>query len=160
MGPVVSKEQRDTLERYIKSAIDEGAKLVCGGRRPTGPEFDGGYYLTPTVFTDLTPNMIIAREEVFGLCAGSFRFSSDEKVVEEANASVFGLCASVWTKNYARGLKFVNELQVGSVWINRHMNLVAETPWGGFKESGLMGEGGVLGPQGYTHLKYICIKHN
>jgi acyl-CoA reductase-like NAD-dependent aldehyde dehydrogenase len=159
MGPVVSKEQRDTIERYIKSAIDEGAKLVCGGQRPTGPVFDKGYYLVPTVFTDLTPNMTIAREEVFGPVVGIFKFSSDEMVLEAANDSVFGLCASVWTRDYARGIKFVNELQAGSVWINQHMNLVAETPWGGFKESGLMKEGGVLGPEGYTQMKYICIKH-
>lgn len=159
MGPVVSKEQRDTIERYIKSAIDEGAKLVCGGKRPTGSLFDKGFYLAPTVFTDLTPNMTIAREEVFGPCVGFFKFSSDEKALEAANDSVFGLCASVWTKDYARGLKFVNELQAGSVWINQHMNLVAETPWGGFKESGLMKEGGVLGPEGYTQMKYVCIKH-
>ena len=160
MGPVVSKEQRDTIERYIKSAIDEGAKLVCGGKRPAGPVFDKGYYLTPTVFTDLTPDMTIAREEVFGPVVGFFKFSDDEKVLEAANDSVFGLCASVWTKDYARGMKFVNELQAGSVWINQHMNLVAETPWGGFKESGLMKEGGVIGPEGYTQLKYVCIKHN
>ncbi len=159
MGPVVSKEQRDTIERYIKSAIDEGAKLVCGGKRPTGPVFDKGFYLTPTVFTDLTPDMTIAREEVFGPVVGFFKFSSDEKVLEAANDSVFGLCASVWTRDYARGLKFVNELQAGSVWINQHMNLVAETPWGGFKESGLMKEGGVIGPEGYAQLKYVCIKH-
>jgi len=160
MGPVVSKEQRDTIERYTQSAIKEGAKLVCGGKRPAGPIFDKGYYLTPTVFTDLTPNMTIAREEVFGPVVGFFKFNSDEKVLEAANDSVFGLCASVWTRDYARGLKFVNELQAGSVWINQHMNLVAETPWGGWKESGLMKEGGVLGPEGYTHLKYVCIKHN
>ncbi len=159
MGPVVSKEQRDTIERYIKSAMDEGAKLVCGGKRPTGPVFDKGFYLTPTVFTDLTPDMTIAREEVFGPVVGFFKFSSDEKVLEAANDSVFGLCASVWTRDYARGLKFVNELQAGSVWINQHMNLVAETPWGGFKESGLMKEGGVIGPEGYAQLKYVCIKH-
>ena len=160
MGPVVSKEQRDTIERYIKSAIAEGAEMVCGGERPVGSQFDKGYYLTPTVFTNLTPNMTIAREEVFGPVVGFFKFSSDEKALEAANDSVFGLCASVWTKDYARGLKFVNELQAGSVWINQHMNLVAETPWGGWKESGLMKEGGVLGPEGYTHMKYVCIKHN
>jgi acyl-CoA reductase-like NAD-dependent aldehyde dehydrogenase len=159
MGPVVSKEQRDTIERYIKSAIDEGATLACGGKRPTGPVFDKGFYLVPTVFTDLTPDMTIAREEVFGPVVGFFKFSNDEKALEAANDSVFGLCASVWTKDYARGIKFVNELQAGSVWINQHMNLVAETPWGGFKESGLMKEGGVLGPEGYTQMKYVCIKH-
>jgi acyl-CoA reductase-like NAD-dependent aldehyde dehydrogenase len=160
MGPVVSKEQRDSIECYIKSAVDEGARLVCGGKRPIGPVFDKGYYLVPTVFDNLTPDMTIAREEVFGPVVGFFKFSSDERVLEAANDSVFGLCASVWTKDYARGIKLVNDLQAGSVWINQHMNLVAETPWGGFKESGLMKEGGVLGPEGYTHLKYVVIKHN
>lgn len=159
MGPVVSKEQRSTIERYIKSAIDEGATLVCGGKRPSGPAYHKGFYLTPTVFTNLTADMTIAREEVFGPVVGFFKFSSDDAVLEAANDSVFGLCASVWTRDYARGLRFVNELQAGSVWINQHMNLVAETPWGGFKESGLMKEGGVIGPEGYAQLKYVCIKH-
>jgi len=159
MGPVVSKEQRSTIEHYIKSAIDEGATLVCGGKRPSGPAYHKGFYLTPTVFTNLTADMTIAREEVFGPVVGFFKFSSDDAVLEAANDSVFGLCASVWTRDYARGLRFVNELQAGSVWINQHMNLVAETPWGGFKESGLMKEGGVIGPEGYAQLKYVCIRH-
>lgn len=108
---------------------------------------------------DLTPNMTIAREEVFGPCVGIFKYSDDAAVLEAANNSVFGLCASVWTRDYARGLKFVNELRVGSVWVNRHVNLVAETPCGGFKESGLMEEGGVIGPEGCARPKYVCIKH-
>ncbi len=160
MGPVASKEHRDRIEYYIKTGIDEGAKLVLGGKRPTNPPLDKGYYVMPTVFVDCTPNLTISREEVFGPVVGIFKFSSDEEALKAANDSVFGLCASVWTKDYARGLKFVNELQAGSVWINQHMNLVAETPWGGFKESGLMKEGGVIGPEGYTQLKYVCIKHN
>ncbi|MBN2040362.1 MAG: aldehyde dehydrogenase [Spirochaetes bacterium] len=160
MGPVVSKTQRDSIENFIKIALDEGGKMVCGGKRPEGPEFEKGFYLTPTVFTDLTSDMTISREEIFGPVVGMYKFSSDQEAIDAANDSVFGLCASVWTKDYARGLKIVNELEVGSVWINQHMNLVAETPWGGYKESGLMKEGGVIGPEGYTQLKYVCIKHN
>jgi acyl-CoA reductase-like NAD-dependent aldehyde dehydrogenase len=159
MGPVVSKKQRDRIERYIKSAIDEGAKLVLGGKRPTSTPLDKGYFVMPTVFTGLTPNMTIAREEVFGPVVGFFKFSSDEEVLNAANDSVFGLCASIWTRDVGRGIKFVNQLQVGSVWINQHMNLVTEFPWGGFKESGLAKEGGVIGPEGYTQLKLVCIKY-
>jgi acyl-CoA reductase-like NAD-dependent aldehyde dehydrogenase len=159
MGPVVSKEQRDRIEYFIKTAVDEGARLVLGGKRSTEPPLDKGFFVMPTVFADCTPNMTITREEVFGPVVGIHKFSTDEKVLEEANNTAFGLCASVWTKDYARGLKLVNELQAGSVWINQHMNLVPETPWGGFKESGLMKEGGVIGGEGYTQLKYVCIKH-
>jgi len=159
MGPVVSKEQRDRIEYYIKTAIDEGATPVLGGERPMRPPLDKGYYVMPTVFTGCTPQMTITREEVFGPVVGFYKFSSDDEVLAAANDSVFGLCASVWTRDYARGLKFVNELQVGSVWINQHMNLVPEFPWGGFKESGLGKEGGVIGPEGYTQLKLVCIKH-
>ncbi len=123
------------------------------------PPLDKGYFVMPTVFTNVTQNMRIAREEVFGPVVGFLKFSSDEKVIEAANDSVFGLCASVWTKDVARGIKFANELQAGTVWVNQHMNLVAETPWGGFKESGLGKEGGVIGAQMYTQLKLVYLKH-
>ena len=159
MGPVASKAQQDSIEYYIKTGIDEGATLVLGGGRPEASDLAKGYYIIPTVFTNCTPEMTISREEVFGPVVGFFKFTTDEEVLVAANDSVFGLCASVWTKDYARGLKFVNDLKVGSVWINQHMNLVPETPWGGFKESGLGKEGGVVGPEGYTQLKYVCIKH-
>jgi acyl-CoA reductase-like NAD-dependent aldehyde dehydrogenase len=159
MGPVANKDQRATIEAYTQSAIDEGATLVLGGKRPTEPPLDKGYFVMPTVFTNVTQNMRIAREEVFGPVVGFLKFSSDEKVIEAANDSVFGLCASVWTKDVARGIKFANELQAGTVWVNQHMNLVAETPWGGFKESGLGKEGGVIGAQMYTQLKLVYLKH-
>jgi acyl-CoA reductase-like NAD-dependent aldehyde dehydrogenase len=159
MGPVVSKDQRDRIEYYIKTAIDQGAHLVLGGKRPTVPPLDKGYFVMPTVFTGCRADMTITQEEVFGPVVGILKFSSDEEVLAAANDSVFGLCGSVWTRDYARGLKIVNELHVGSVWINQHMNLAPEFPWGGFKESGLGKEGGVIGPEGYTQIKLVCIKH-
>jgi acyl-CoA reductase-like NAD-dependent aldehyde dehydrogenase len=160
MGPVVSAEQRNRIEYFIKTAIDEGARLVLGGKRPTDPPLDKGFFVMPTVFADCTPNLTITREEVFGPVVGIYKFSTDEEALKAANDTVFGLCGSVWTNDYARGLKLVNGLHAGSIWINQHMNLVPETPWGGFKESGLMKEGGVIGPEGYTQLKYVCIRHN
>lgn len=160
MGPVVSADQRGRIEYFIKTAIDEGARLVLGGKRPTEPPLDKGFFVMPTVFADCTPNLTITREEVFGPVVGIYKFSTDEEALNAANDTVFGLCGSVWTNDYARGLKLVNGLHAGSIWINQHMNLAPETPWGGFKESGLMKEGGVIGPEGYTQLKYICIRHN
>ena len=103
--------------------------------------------------------MTITREEVFGPVVGIHKFSTDEEALEMANDTPFGLCASVWTKDYARGLKFVNGLQAGTVWVNQHMNLAPETQWGGFKESGLGKEGGVIGSEAYTQLKPVYLKH-
>ena len=159
MGPVVSRDQRDHIEAYIQTAIDEGAKLECGGKRPTGHVYDKGFFVMPTVFSDMRQDMTITREEVFGPVVGIHRFSTDEEALEMANDTPFGLCASVWTKDYARGLKFVNGLQAGTVWVNQHMNLAPETPWGGFKESGLGKEGGVIGSEAYTQLKLVYLKH-
>jgi len=159
MGPVVSAAQRDGIERYIRSALDEGATLATGGDRPADPALQNGFFVMPTVFTDVTEDMTITREEVFGPVVGIHRFTTDEQVLAAANDSVFGLCASVWTKDYARGLRMVGELQAGTVWINQHMNLAPETPWGGFKESGLAKEGGVIGAEGYTQLKLVYLKH-
>jgi acyl-CoA reductase-like NAD-dependent aldehyde dehydrogenase len=159
MGPVVSASQRDSIESYIKSAIDEGATLATGGIRPTEPPLDKGFFVAPTVFTGVAQEMTITREEVFGPVVGIHKFSSDDEVLEAANDTIFGLCASVWTKDYARGLKLVNQLQAGTVWVNQHMNLSPETPWGGFKESGLAKEGGVTGAEGYTQLKLVYLKH-
>jgi acyl-CoA reductase-like NAD-dependent aldehyde dehydrogenase len=159
VGPVVSKEARDRIEGYIQSAIDQGATLLTGGKRPTEPPYDKGWYVMPTVFTDMRRDMLISCEEVFGPVVGIYKFSTDDEVIQAANDSKFGLCASVWTKDYARGLRLVNEIQAGTIWMNQHMNLSPETPWGGFKESGLGKEGGVIGSEGYTQLKLIYLKH-
>ncbi len=159
MGPVASKEHRDKIEGYIKAGVNEGANLVLGGKRPDTAPLDKGYFVMPTIFVDMTQNMTIAREEIFGPVVGFIKFKSDEEVMEAANDSTFGLCASVWTRDMARAMKFVNELQAGTVWVNQHINLMPEFPWGGFKESGLGKEGGVHGPQEYTQLKLVCMKY-
>jgi acyl-CoA reductase-like NAD-dependent aldehyde dehydrogenase len=103
--------------------------------------------------------MKIAREEIFGPVVGFHKFSTDAEALKWANDSTYGLCASVWTKDLARGMRLVNEMQVGSTWINQHMNLVTEFPWGGFKESGLGKETGVLGLEAYTQTKLVCAKY-
>ncbi len=160
MGPLVSREHRDKVESYIQSGIKEGAKLALGGKRPASPALKNGYFIMPTVFTEVTQNMKIARDEIFGPVIGILKFSADEEVIQAANDSNFGLCASIWTRDIGRAMKFVNELNVGTVWVNQHMNLVTEFPWGGFKESGLGKESGVLGPYEYTQVKLVCIKHD
>jgi len=137
MGPMVSADQRNQVESYIKSGIEEGAQLRLGGVRPSTPPLDKGYYVTPTVFSHVTRDMKIAREEIFGPVACIAKFSSEKQVVTDANDNPFGLCASIWSKDLARAIKMVPEIKAGWVWVNQHMILPTELPWGGYKESGI-----------------------
>jgi acyl-CoA reductase-like NAD-dependent aldehyde dehydrogenase len=158
MGPLVSAEHRDKVEGYIQSAIDEGAKLVLGGKRPTAPPMNKGYYVVPTIFTNVNQKMKIAREEIFGpvVCIME-KFNSDEKVIEMANDTIFGLTSYVWTRDTARGIRFANEIQAGTVVLNNSGSGGPELPWGGYKESGIGKEGSLYGLYDYTNLKRIHV---
>jgi betaine-aldehyde dehydrogenase len=157
MGPVASASHRDRVENYIRIGLEEGAKLVLGGKRPTEPPLNKGYFVMPAIFTDVTPNMRIAREEIFGPVAVVMKFSSEDEVLKLANDTPFGLSASVWTRNLVKGRRFANEIQAGTVWINNHVDFVADLPWGGFKQSGYGKEGAIMGLEEYTQVKVISM---
>jgi acyl-CoA reductase-like NAD-dependent aldehyde dehydrogenase len=157
MGPVVSAEHRDRIEGYITSGLKEGAKLLLGGKRPKAP-LDRGYYVMPTVFSGITPKMTIAREEIFGPVACFMEpFTSDDEVIKLANDNSYGLSASVWTQNIPRGIRMADQIRAGAVWINDHMIIGAELPWGGYKESGFGRENGILGLEEFTQVKLISL---
>jgi acyl-CoA reductase-like NAD-dependent aldehyde dehydrogenase len=158
MGPLVSAGHRDRVEGYIKSAIDEGADVILGGTRPTAPPMNKGYYVVPAVITNVTRNMKVAREEIFGPVAVFMeKFSSDEKVIAMANDNSLGLCAYVWTKDMARGMRFANKIQAGTVWLSNALSLAPELPWSGYKESGIGKENSLYGLLEYTNLKRIHV---
>ena len=158
MGPLVSAEHRDKVEGYIKSGIDEGAKLVFGGKRPTEPPMNKGYDVTPTIFTNVTQKMKIGREEIFGpvVCIME-KFNSDDKVIEMANDTTFGFNSYAWTKDNARAMRFANKIAAGTVVLNNAGSGGAELPWGGYKESGIGKEGSLYGLYEYTNLKRIQV---
>ncbi|MFA5308672.1 MAG: aldehyde dehydrogenase family protein [Dehalococcoidales bacterium] len=159
LGPVASKEHRDRLENYIKSGVEEGARLVLGGKRPTTPPLDKGFFIMPTVFTHVKEEMKIGREETFGPIAVIMEpFTSEDEIIKKANNTRYGLCATVWTKDVPKGLRFVDRLHTGTVNINTQV-LTSELPWGGFKESGFGKEGSMEGLLGYTQLKMVCLKY-
>ncbi|MDD5702320.1 MAG: aldehyde dehydrogenase family protein [Dehalococcoidales bacterium] len=157
MGPVVSAEHRDRVEEYIKSGIDEGAALLLGGKRPADPPLNKGYFIMPTVFSNVTQNMKIAREEIFGPVAVIIKFSSEDEVIDLVNDTTFGLAASVWTKDSAKGIRFANEIQAGTVWVNNHQISGLEVPWGGYKESGIGKVNHTLGLEEFTKIKAISL---
>ncbi|HTY81367.1 MAG TPA: aldehyde dehydrogenase family protein, partial [Dehalococcoidales bacterium] len=154
MGPVISAIHREKVEGYIKSGVEDGAKLVMGGQRPAQPPLDKGFFISPTVFTGVTQNMKIAREEIFGPVVCVLKFSSDDEVINFANDSSYGLAAYIWTKNIPRGIKMGNRIRAGSIGINGSA-IGAEYPWGGFKESGLGKECSLLGMDEYIQQKLI-----
>ncbi|MFA5309427.1 MAG: aldehyde dehydrogenase family protein [Dehalococcoidales bacterium] len=155
MGPLVSAEHRDKVEGYIRSGVAEGAKLVLGGKRPAAPPLNKGYFVMPAVFTGVTQDMTIAREEIFGPVVCIMKYLSEDRVVALANDNTFGLCASVWTRDMPKGIRMANEIRAGWVWINEHLMLAPGLPWGGYKESGIGKDGSIHTLDEYTELKVI-----
>ncbi len=158
MGPLANREHRDRVEAYIKSGVSEGARLVLGGERPDEPPMNRGFYVMPTILTDVTQNMRVAREEIFGPVSIIMKpFSSEEEVVALANDNTYGLCVTVWTRDTARGIRLSNLLHAGTVNVNIQV-LTNDIPWGGYRESGIGKEGGEAGMLDYTQQKMVCVK--
>jgi len=155
-GPVISLEARDRILKYIGIGKKEGAKLVCGGQIPKGQEFARGFYIEPTIFSNVKNSMTIAQEEIFGPVLSVIRFSSREEAVKIANDSKYGLAACVWTKDLKKANETAKQLRCGTVWINTYGGFYNEVPFGGFKQSGFGRELGKEGLLEYTQTKNIC----
>jgi acyl-CoA reductase-like NAD-dependent aldehyde dehydrogenase len=138
--------------------LDEGAKVLLGGKRPTAPPMNKGYYVVPTIITDITQKMKVAREEIFGPVACLMqKFNSDEKLIEMANDNTFGLTSWIWTSDMARGMRCANKIQAGTVILGQGRGGGPEFPWGGYKESGVGKEGSLYGLYEYTNLKRVQV---
>ncbi len=157
MGPLVSALQRDKVESYIEIGKKEGAKLVCGGKRPAGKAFEKGYFLEPTIFDHVTPQMRIAREEIFGPVMVVIAFDTEADAIRIANDSEYGLAAGVWTTHVTRAIRVVRELRAGITWINTYHPTFNELPWGGYKQSGNGRELGLYGIESYLETKQVTI---
>ena len=159
MGPLVSQEHRDKVLSYCRKAVAEGATVVTGGGIPEMPgELANGAWIQPTIWTGVGDEAAIAREEIFGPCALVMPFDSEEEVIKRANATEYGLAASIYTTNVTRAHRVAARMQVGLVWVNSWFLRDLRTPFGGAKQSGIGREGGVHSLEFYTELKNICIK--
>ncbi|KRY82021.1 Retinal dehydrogenase 2 [Trichinella pseudospiralis] len=153
-GPQVDSKAFHQILQLIESGKQEGAKLLCGGEAIVDSP---GYYIQPTVFADVTDNMRIAKEEIFGPVQQILKFKTLDEVIERANNTNYGLAASIFTKNFDNAIKFVNSVQAGTAWVNCHHVVCPQIPFGGYKESGIGREHGWEGVKEYCEVKTVSI---
>jgi betaine-aldehyde dehydrogenase len=157
VGPVVAERQRARIEGYMDSGREEGATVALGGGRPSGSAFDKGWFVEPTVFTNVDNKMKIAQEEIFGPVLVVIPYDGDEQAVEIANDSNYGLCGSVWTGDNDRGLGIARQVRTGTYMLNAPVPIDFTTPFGGFKESGVGREFGPEGLESFLEKKSIAL---
>ena len=158
-GPLISEDHRNKVLSYIQKGMDEGARLVCGGKIPSGlpPGDQNGFYLEPTIFAEVDNAMTIAREEIFGPVLAVIKFTGQEHAVQLANDSPYGLASCVWTKSLDKANQVSRRLQAGVVWVNTYGGFYNEASFGGYKQSGFGRELGEEGLLEYTQSKHVCV---
>jgi aldehyde dehydrogenase (NAD+) len=155
MGPVISRTQLETVERYVSLGREEGADLAIGGERAIVGGHDGGFYYRPTIFGNARNEMRISQEEIFGPVLVVIPFDDEDEAVRLANQSIYGLAGAVWSGDNARAVKVAERMRTGTVWINDHHMINPRYPFGGYKQSGLGREHGELGFNEYREVKHI-----
>jgi aldehyde dehydrogenase (NAD+) len=153
MGPLISAKQRDRVLGYIKKGVDEGATLAMGGGRPE--QFPKGFFVEPTLFTDVDNSMTIAQEEIFGPVLVVIPFEDDDDAVRIANDSVYGLAGGVVSASVERGLKVADRIRTGVIGVNGGNTYGPDVPFGGYKHSGIGRQNGSAGFEQYVEMKSI-----
>jgi betaine-aldehyde dehydrogenase len=158
MGPLVSKAQHEKVLGYVEIGRQEGARLATGGNAPRLQGFEGGFFIEPTVFSGVTDDMRIAREEIFGPVLSLLSFDDEEEVVARANDTEFGLSAGVFTSDMARAHRVAGDLQAGTLWINHYNLSPVEMPFGGAKQSGIGRENSLEALRHYSQVKSVYVE--
>lgn len=153
-GPMVNEKQMNIVLGYIEKGVAEGARLVCGGKRAAMD----GYFIEPTVFADVTDDMTIAREEIFGPVMSVLTFDSEEEAIRRANDTEFGLSAGVFTRDFTRAHRVIRQLEAGSCYINSYNDAPVEAPFGGVKASGVGRENSKEAIKHYSQVKSVYVR--
>jgi succinate-semialdehyde dehydrogenase/glutarate-semialdehyde dehydrogenase len=153
VGPLVNAATRDKVDALVVDALEKGARVLTGGKRPNG----AGYFYPATVLTDVSADADLVREEIFGPVAAIQTFSSEDEMIRAANASPYGLASYVYTRDMRRGLRVAERLETGMVGLNRGLLSDPAAPFGGVKQSGLGREGGHEGIMEYLETQYVSV---
>jgi aldehyde dehydrogenase (NAD+) len=159
MGPIISKRQLETIERYVAIGTGEGATIAAGGGRPSGASLGQGFYFQPTLLDGVSADMRVAQEEIFGPVLAIVAFDGLDEAVGIANRSQYGLVAGIWTRDITKAMTLASRLKSGQVYINTYgAGGGVELPFGGYKKSGYGREKGLESLVSYTQVKNVCIK--
>ena len=160
MGPIISKRQLETIERYVAVGKSEGARVAAGGARPADPALGRGYFYQPTLLDQVTPDMRVAQEEIFGPVLAMIEFGDLEEAATIANRSQYGLVAGIWTRDIDKAMTLASRIKAGQVYVNTYgAGGGVELPFGGYKKSGYGREKGLESLTSYTQVKNVCIKY-
>ncbi|HEV2914425.1 MAG TPA: betaine-aldehyde dehydrogenase [Pyrinomonadaceae bacterium] len=158
MGPQVSEEQLCRIKGYVDIAREEGATVLTGGESPQlEGDFQKGFFFQPTVFSDVKNQMRVAQEEIFGPVTSAITFTDEDDLIKQANETIYGLSAGIWTRDITRAHRFAREIHAGTIWINTFNMFNAASPFGGFKQSGYGREMGKHALELYTHIKSVWV---
>jgi len=157
MGPLIHMQHRAQVARMVQQALDDGGELLCGGEAPVGAEFDAGSYYLPTIISGLDNNSRLCQEEVFGPVLAVLPYDDEEQLIDQANHSVYGLAAGIWSRDHQASLKLAERLQVGTVWINTYKQFCISAPFSGWGDSGLGFEKGVDSLMQYRRRKTVFL---
>jgi aldehyde dehydrogenase (NAD+) len=157
MGPMSSQAHCNKVLGYIQSAMDDGARVVCGGGKAQVAGCEGGFFVQPTVLADMTNTMRAAREEIFGPVLAVIKFATQEEAIALANDTDYGLSAGVWTRDLVKAQQIAADLNAGSIWINDWHMMRTDAPFGGFRQSGHGREFGKYSIDGYVETKSVSL---